>query len=563
MAARDARAGRRFGDIVVELGFTDRQTVESAVVAAREAGCTTGQMLLRRGVLTDEQVSHAVAARYGIERLDIASLEIDMGALNLLSPGMSRRYGAVPVGFADDGALLVAMVDPSNVLGLDDIALATGLEIRALLATTDEIGLLLDNASRLQDTVLETVEEEVEEPLPAASTAVDLESSAQDAPVIKLVHSIIARAVERGASDIHFDPEERGMVVRFRVDGITVDAATIPRSHVAGVVSRLKIMTSLDISERRLPQDGRVGLKVEKRHIDVRAVTLPLVRGEAVVLRLLDQSGARLDLDDIGMGADERARFRSGFARANGTVLVTGPTGSGKTTTLYSALQEINTREKTIAAIEDPVEYEIEGVKQVQVNAKTGLTFAAGLRAMLRADPDVMLVGEIRDGETAHTAVEAALTGHLVLSTLHTNDAPSAITRLVDMGTEPFLVASAVRCVVAQRLVRTLCTHCREPVSIPAEALLSEFGVDEAIDAFEAVGCRRCGDSGYSGRKGIYEVMLMTDELRELTMRGASAEELGAAARREGLGSMRADGLAKVRAGLTSIAEVTRVVGSR
>ncbi|HEY8535030.1 MAG TPA: GspE/PulE family protein, partial [Vicinamibacterales bacterium] len=409
----------------------------------------------------------------------------------------------------------------------------------------------------LDDAVAEAVEEEVEEDPGVVS---DIRESAEDAPVIKLVNSIIAQAAQDGASDIHFEPDGRDMRVRFRIDGVLSETTTIPRRMVPGVVSRVKIMGDLDIAERRVPQDGRVGLTVEGRSIDIRIVTIPSVRGEGVVMRLLDKDTSLITLDALGMRDDSRERFERATRQAYGCVLVTGPTGSGKSTTLYAALNAINSIDKHIMTIEDPVEYELPGVTQIQVNLKHGLTFARGLRSMLRADPDVIMVGEIRDGETARIAVEAALTGHLVLSTLHTNDAPSAITRLTEMGIEPFLTASAVDCVVAQRLARTLCRYCRRETTLTPEALRNAgFPAEEAIQAFEPVGCSRCNGTGYRGRTGIFEVMTVTDEIRALAIERRSADVIRQVAVEQGMRLLREDGLEKVREGITSIAEIARV----
>jgi type IV pilus assembly protein PilB len=380
---------------------------------------------------------------------------------------------------------------------------------------------------------------------------------------VKLTHSIIADAVERGASDIHLEPQRENMRVRYRVDGVTLDSTTVPKNLAAGLVSRIKIMAELDIAERRIPQDGRVGLIVDGRYVDLRVATLPVVRGESVVMRILDKGNVVMDLDRLGMQTTERAPLEQALGKLSGAVLVTGPTGAGKTTTLYAALNQVNTPDRTLITIEDPVEYELEGVKQVQVNSKTGLTFAAGLRSMIRSDPDVLMVGEIRDAETAQIAVESALTGHLVLSTLHTNDAPMTIARLIEMGIEPFLVASALSCVVAQRLARRLCPDCRVPVNVAAAELeQAGFPATDDFQAYEAAGCMRCGGTGYRGRVGIYEVMTLSDEIRALILRKASGDEIAAAATRAGLRRMREDGLEKVRQGVTSLPEVLRALGN-
>jgi type IV pilus assembly protein PilB len=375
---------------------------------------------------------------------------------------------------------------------------------------------------------------------------------------------VIADAVSRGASDIHFDPRDGDMRVRFRIDGVVVDSATVPRRLAPGLVSRIKIMAELDIAERRAPQDGRVGLTVDGHYVDIRVATLPLVRGESVVMRILDKQRVVTELDLLGMEPVDRELLERSIQQLHGAVLVTGPTGAGKTTTLYAALSDINTPDRTLITIEDPVEYELEGVKQMQVNAAAGVTFVRGLRSMIRNDPDVLMVGEIRDRETAQTAIESALTGHLVLSTLHTNDAPMAPARLIDMGIEPFLVATGLECVIAQRLARRLCDDCRRPVALSAEVLRSSGfdGDGGPIEAYEPVGCVRCGGMGYRGRIGLYEVMVLSKELRSLILRKASSDEIAAVAVGAGMRRLREDGLEKARRGITSIPEVLRVVGS-
>jgi type IV pilus assembly protein PilB len=415
--------------------------------------------------------------------------------------------------------------------------------------------------ARLEDVV--SGEAAIEEADDASAEIVNLRETADDAPVVKLVNQIVAQAVELGASDVHLAPDGNEVRVRVRVDGILQDITTVPRRMAAGVVSRVKIMAELDISERRLPQDGRVGLTVDGRHVDLRVVTLPSVHGESIVMRILDKDSVVMKLEKLGMAGEERERFEKAFNETHGAVLVTGPTGSGKSTTLYAALLELNTPEKNIITVEDPVEYELDGITQVQVSTKVGLTFATGLRAMVRADPDVIMVGEIRDRETAQIAVESALTGHLVLSTLHTNDAPSAITRLTEMGIEPFLVASALDCVLAQRLARMLCPNCKQRAIVPAEVLReSGYKVLVDLEAYEPVGCRRCSHTGYRGRLGIYEVMTLSSDIRRMALERRSSDEIREVAVREGMRRLREDGLEKVRQGLTSVAEIARVIGS-
>jgi type IV pilus assembly protein PilB len=444
----------------------------------------------------------------------------------------------------------VATADPTNVLTVDEISMITGKRVHTAVAAVEDIVALIGRLNRLGDAVeIEDVEDE------EASVLPDVADS--EAPVVKLVHQIIAEAVQRGASDIHCDPEAGDMKVFFRIDGVLVQAATVARAMAPGLISRVKIMASLDIAEKRLPQDGRLALALDGRRVDVRVVTLPLVKGEGVVMRILDAGAVVRNLETLGMRELERERFETAINKPYGAVLVTGPTGSGKSTTLYGALSVVNDGERSIITIEDPVESQIAGIKQMQVATKAGVTFATGLRAMLRADPDVIMVGEIRDRETAEIAIQAALTGHLVLSTLHTRDAPSAITRLLDMGVEPFMVAAAIDCVVAQRLARMLCEHCKKPVTLPEETT-SRYGL-EGAEIFEPTGCIRCGNSGYRGRVGLYEVMPITEAIRALLLSEASVDRIAAAAEHEGMRRMRDDGLHKVRRGLTTLAEVARV----
>jgi len=455
--------------------------------------------------------------------------------------------------------MIVAMADPAPVV-IDDIKMMSGMEVIPAIASREDIDVLIARLNRLDDAVEEAVEEDegADEADLLAPGAAD-----EDAPVIKLVNSIVAQAVEQGASDIHFFPHAGELRVQYRIDGVLTEGVTVPRRLRSGVVSRIKIMGEMDIAERRVPQDGRFALTVDGKSIDVRVVTLPLAGGEGVVMRILDRSGTRIGMDQLGFMPEELERFTRAFHQAYGAVLVTGPTGSGKTTTLYSAVNELNNSERAIVTIEDPVEYRIDGIRQMQVNVKAGVTFATGLRSMMRADPDVVMVGEIRDRETAQIAVEAALTGHLVLSTLHTNDAPTAVTRLIEMGIEPFLVASAIDCVVAQRLARKLCELCKKEATYDPEVMrLSGFEVDAPVKAWEPGGCGRCGGSGYKGRIGLYEVMSVSDEIRELILEREAATRIGELARAQGMATLRQDGLRKILRGDTSVAEVARVTGT-
>jgi type IV pilus assembly protein PilB len=529
-----------------------------AIEEARTANRPPEQLLVEQGAITTDQLSRAVAERYGLDHVDLSAYQVDMAAANLISVNTARRYRALPVGFVDRQTLLVAMADPTNVLAVDDIQIATGLDCRVAVAADDDIEALVTRLNSLQSAVSQAVVEgEEEDELAEVS---DIEVSAEDAPVVKLVYSILGQAVGEGASDVHFEPDEGEMRVRFRVDGVLREAAHVPKRMVNAVISRVKIMSDLNIAEKRVPQDGRVSITIEDRRVDLRVTTLPTQRGEGATIRVLDKDNAQRSLDDLGMEGSARERFEESFRQAYGAVLVTGPTGSGKSTTLYAALRDLNEIEKKIITIEDPVEYRLSGVNQINVNRKAGLDFATGLRSILRADPDIVMVGEIRDGETARIAIEAALTGHMMLSTLHTNDAPGAITRLTKMGIESFLTASAVDCVVAQRLARKLCSSCKQRTIIPPEALAeAEIRVGGELEAYEPVGCGRCNQSGYRGRVGIYSVLKMSERIKEMAVAQAPEAEIATVAREEGMHTLREDGVAKVRSGQTSLEEVLRV----
>ena len=548
-------------DVIVDLGYVPADRARQAIEEARTAGMPPEALLLQQGAINGDQLSRAVAERYGLDHIDLSAYTVDMAAANLITVTTARRYRALPVGFVDKQTLLVAMGDPTNVLAVDDIQLATGLDCRVAVAAEDDIEALITRLNTLQSSVSEAViEGEEEEGEGELAEVSQMEVGAEDAPVVKLVYSILGQAVGEGASDIHFEPDEQDMRVRFRIDGVLREAANVPKRMISAVISRVKIMSELNIAEKRVPQDGRVSITVEDRRVDLRVTTLPTQRGEGATIRILDKDNAQRSLDDLGMDGTARERFEQAFSSAYGAVLVTGPTGSGKSTTLYAALQALNQVEKNIITIEDPVEYQLGGINQINVNRKAGLDFATGLRSILRADPDIVMVGEIRDGETARIAIEAALTGHMMLTTLHTNDAPGAITRLTKMGIEAFLIASAVDCVVAQRLARKLCSHCKKRAVVPVKALADAgLRVGAEVEAYEPVGCARCSNSGYRGRVGLYSVMRMSERIKEMAISGASEADIGAVATEEGMLTLREDGLAKVRAGLTSLEEVLRV----
>jgi len=545
-------------DVVVDLGYVSDERARQAIEEGRTSGRPAERLLLEQGALTADQFSRALAERYGLDHVDLTAYQVDMAAANLIPVNTARRYRALPISFVDKETLRVAMSDPTNVLAIDDIQIATGLDCQVAVAAEEDIEALIGRLNTLQSAVTEAIEDEQEDEQLAEVS--DMQVSAEDAPVIKLVYSILGQAVGEGASDIHFEPSEDEMRVRFRVDGVLREAAHVPRRMVNAVVSRVKIMSDLNIAEKRVPQDGRVSVSIDERRVDLRITTLPTQRGEGATIRILDKDNAQRSLDELGMDGSARETFEQAFGQAYGAVLVTGPTGSGKSTTLYAALQVLNEVEKKIITIEDPVEYQLGGVNQINVNRKAGLDFATGLRSMLRADPDIVMVGEIRDGETARIAIEAALTGHMMLSTLHTNDAPGAITRLTKMGIEAFLIASAVDCVVAQRLARKLCSHCKRRAVIPVQAL-TEAGLRAALDmeAYEPVGCARCNQSGYKGRVGLYSVMRMSERIKEMAVAQQPEAEIAAVAREEGMLTLREDGLGKVQCGLTSLEEVLRV----
>ena len=526
---------------------------------ARESRRRLGEVLVGAGAVTSEQLARSLAERNGLPFVDLETFEVDREAASLISAAEASRYQAIPICFLEQGTLLIATSNPANLVGIDDIRIITGYNCRLALASPESVEALIDQIGRLSDPLHE-VKPTSE---PEQSKVIELRESAEQEPVVKMVNAVIAEAVGRGASDIHFDPRDGDMRVRQRIDGLVSDLSTVPAGLVPGLVSRIKIMAELNIAERRVPQDGRIGLTLDGRYVDLRVSTLPIMRGESVVLRILDKDRGVIDLDHLGIGHDERARLEHAINQVHGAILVTGPTGAGKTTTLYAALSEVNTPERTVIAIEDPVEYELDGVKQVQVNPTAGLTFASGLRSMVRSDPDVIMVGEIRDRETAQIAIESALSGHLVFTTLHTSGAPMAPARLIEMGIEPFLVASGIHCVVAQGLARRLCEECRAPVHITATELeQSSLGFDGLdIDAYEPVGCLRCHGTGYDGRIGIYEVMTVNDEIRSLILKRGSSTEIATAARQAGMRSLTEDGFEKVRDGVTSVPELLRVFG--
>ena len=549
---------KRLGDILIEAGGLSQTQLERALAAQKEQGGRLGKVLVSLGILREEDILIALEKQLGYARIDLNEIVIHADAVEAVPLALAERYLIMPVK-KEGRRLTLAMTDPTNFFAMDDIRLISGNEVVPVLATERDIR----EAIRRHYGVKGAVQKAVNRLRPEeAEMAAVQQVTSEDAPIISIVNSLISQAIKEKASDIHIEPLDDLVRVRYRVDGILREVVTFPKHTHAPILSRIKIMSEMDIAEKRLPQDGRINIHENGREVDIRVSTLPTIQGEKVVMRILDRRAVVLNMNSLGISPANMPLFRQLYAYSYGMVLVTGPTGSGKSTTLYSILSEINAPAKNIITVEDPVEYRMSGINQVQVNVKAGLTFANGLRSILRQDPNVIMVGEIRDQETADIAVRAALTGHLVFSTIHTNDASGAITRLIDMGVEPFLVASSVLGVVAQRLVRTICPECKEEYALPAEASERVFmgrQPDEPVALYRGRGCSHCNFTGYKGRLAIHEVLLLTPALRAMVARQASSDELLAVAKNEGLISMKEDGIAKALAGKTTIEEVIRV----
>ncbi|MCL6538859.1 MAG: Flp pilus assembly complex ATPase component TadA [Acidothermus sp.] len=551
---------KQLGDILLEGGLVTREQLAAAYAEHQRNGRSLGRVLVDQGVLTESQLVAALATQIGLRFVDLTEIAIDGSAVSRVPEAVCRRYNALPIGY-EDGKLVVAMADPANVFAIDDIRSLTGLDVKPVVATRADVLTAINRYHRadeeLDDLTSSLAAEEADE-------LASLDEVVEDAPIVKFVNLLITQAVQDRASDIHIEPTERDLRVRFRIDGVLHEVMRSPRNIQSGVISRLKIMAEMNIAERRLPQDGRMSVSVNGKKVDLRVASLPTVWGEKVVMRILDNSTAMLNLADLGFAEDNYARYSASFTKPYGMILVTGPTGSGKSTTLYATINIVSSPEKNVITVEDPVEYRLPGINQIQTNVKAGLTFASALRTILRADPDIVLIGEIRDHETAQIAIEAALTGHLVFSTLHTNDAPSAVNRLIEMGIEPFLVGSALDCVLAQRLARRLCQKCREPYTPTPQALReARFpwrDGDPLPTLYRAVGCAACSKTGYKGRVALHEVMTVTEEIERLAVERASAEAIGRVAREQGMVTLREDGLRKVAQGITTLEEIFRVV---
>jgi type IV pilus assembly protein PilB len=552
------------GQKLLDANLIDEQALTKAGLQQKNSGGTLTGNLVKIGAITEADLLEFLTHLYHVPAADLSNYEPDPALTKLIPGDVAIKFMALPIS-RSGRRLVVAMANPSNIFAIDDIKFITGYEVEPHVACETPLKKAIDRAYDSAGTmadVMKGMEEDlavVEEDDTAEADAGI--AAADEAPIVKLVNSLIADAVRKGASDIHMEPYEKSMRVRFRIDGVLHEMMSPPFKFKAALISRLKIMAELDIAERRVPQDGRIKIKVLNRTIDLRVSTLPTIFGEKIVMRILDKSNLNIDLEKLGFEPQAMKEFSGAIASPYGMVLVTGPTGSGKTTTLYSALSRINTPEVNVMTAEDPVEYNLDGINQVLVNEDVGLTFAAALKAFLRQDPNIVMVGEIRDLDTASIAVKAALTGHLVLSTLHTNDAPSAIGRMVDMGIEPFLVASSVNLILAQRLVRRICNNCKRPIELDAE-VLRELQLDaadaKAAQFAEGAGCVDCSNTGYRGRQGVYEVMPMSPRLRDLTLDRVAAGEIKKTAIAEGMLTLRRDGLEKLKRGITTVEEILK-----
>ena len=559
--------GKFLCDIFRKRSLISDEEIEGILKIQKETGEDLQKIIVEQGILKEDEMMEALAEEIGVRYVDISNMEIDPTVVVLIPEEMARRHQIIAIDKIEE-KLIVAMANPLDVFAYDELKIRLGFSIEAVLANSENINSALDEVFGVTeewDQVIGQIEnmpvDIVEEGGKETDISADIEK--EEVPIIALVNLMLLRSVREKASDIHIEPlGEEELRVRFRIDGVLQDIMSIPRHLHAAIVSRIKIMSDLDIAERRLPQDGRIQVQVSGRRINVRVSIIPTVNGESAVLRILDPSSILLDLNILGFTGDIIQKYTSLIRQSNGVILVTGPTGSGKSTTLYTTLNMLNSTEKKIMTIEDPVEYRLKGINQVQAKSKIGLTFSAGLRSFLRQDPDIMLVGEIRDKETAEIAVQAALTGHLVLSTLHTNDAPSSIIRLIDMGVEPFLISSSVIGVMAQRLVRKICMHCKKEVKLTSEIMkiFEEYNLSrEEIKLYKGEGCRFCNGTGYKGRLGIFELIKITDTLRNLITGSAPLEKIREVALREGMHTLKEDGLRKVGRGVTTLEEVIRV----
>ena len=555
---------KQLGEILLDEGLVSEAQLMAALDEQMARGQSLGRTLVEIGILTEGQLVAALARQVGMSFVDLDEYQVDRAAVSMVPAALCRRYTVLPVGF-QDGALVLATADPGNVVAVDDVRTVSGMTVLPIVATYENLSRAIDRFCRADGEMEDLSSAFEEEQAPAEVDLSSLGSTVDDdAPIVRYVNLLVTQAISDRASDIHIEPTEHDLRVRYRIDGVLHEMQRSPKQIQGGVISRVKIMSDIDIAERRKPQDGRMSVTHNGRKIDLRVATLPTVWGEKIVMRILDNSTASLDLRDLAFLEQNYETYRDAYTKPYGMILVTGPTGSGKSTTLYATLNAVSKPEINVITVEDPVEYRLAGINQVQVNPKAGLTFAGALRSILRSDPDVVLLGEIRDHETAQIAIEAALTGHLVLSTLHTNDAPSAITRLVEMGIEPFLVGSALDAVVAQRLARRLCGKCCEPYTPTETELIGArfpwVPGEPLPELFRPVGCVTCSRTGYRGRVALHEVMRVTEDIERHAVARSSSAEIAATARQQGMISLRDDGWQKVVLGQTSIEEILRVV---
>jgi len=552
------RVSRRLERIILDSKLLTEEELEEALAAQNGKGLP--RVIQELGMSSEENIAKVIADSMKLEFVKLDDYEIDASASILVSDYTALKHDLIPIGFNGD-RLIVAMVDPANIFAIDDIQIMTKKDIDIVVATESDIISAIEKFSRLDNSVDDMVENISSEFEDEEIEGDSEEGDVEEAPVVKLVNLILMEGIRSRASDIYIEPQEKDVRVRYRIDGVLHEAMRSPKKVQGGMISRIKIMSGMDIAERRKPQDGRFGITANNEPVDFRVASLPDIYGELIVMRLLRKDAVMLELTDLGFSKESLGRFESSFTKPYGAILITGPTGSGKTTTLYGVLNILNDIAKNLITVEDPVEYRVAGINQIQVNVKADLSFAAALRSILRQDPDIVMIGEIRDEETALIAIESALTGHLVLSTLHTNDAAGSLTRLTEMGIEPFLVASGVDCVIAQRLARLLCKECKEPYE-PTEQLLKDMGIEvtgKIPTLYRPKGCKKCNNTGYKGRLGLYEILLVTEEIERLAVKEATSEEIKRVAMEQGMRTLRHDGIEKALKGITSIEEVARV----
>ena len=551
---------KRLGELLLEAGKITREQLDKALLENKQTRKRIGRILVKQGVISEAELLEVLVKKLGIPLIDLSETPPERSAVQMIPLSLAERHGVLPIR-RNGNRLTVAMLDPTNFFAIDDLRMVTQCEIEPVIAAEADLKKAIQRSYSVSDLVEKSVsllQKEEEDAAPGIETS-------EDAPVINIVNSLISQAIKNGASDIHMEPLEKGLRVRFRVDGVLLETASFPKHTQGAIISRVKIISNMDIAEKRTPQDGRIQVQEAGRPVDIRVSSLPTIYGEKIVMRILDQKAIILNVHSLGFTKENLMKYQKMYRHSYGLILLTGPTGSGKTTTLYSTLTELNSPAKNIITIEDPVEYRLPGINQVQVNAKAGMTFANGLRSILRQDPNIIMVGEIRDRETAEIAIRAAMTGHLVLSTLHTNDAAGAVTRLIDMGIEPFLVASSLLGSIAQRLVRKICPECRQsfvPDADSPECLMLGDSAETCAMVYHGKGCIHCNHTGYRGRMPVHEVMPMTVRLRGLTVRQASSAEIAKAAREEGMRTMQQDALQKVLDGITSVGEMLRVTYS-